>query len=230
MGGLLLKWVQAASVAFFMIIVVLYVFISDFRMFIHEASTQMFEGDIQSFKDFLLTFGVWAPIISCFLMIVAIVIFPPVPAFAVTFANGLIFGFFWGALLSWASAMLGAAMAFFIARSLGEPVLKWFFSSKLLQRMDQFIVRYGTRSILLTRLIPVFSFALVSYAAGLTSIRFMGYMLATGIGQAPATLLYSYLGEQATGSIMYIFWTFVVVICLGILATFFKSKFRMFRL
>ena len=41
------------------------------------------------------------------------------------------------------------------------------------------------------------SFDLVSYAAGLTSMGFWGFFWATGLGQLPATLVYSYVGGNA---------------------------------
>jgi len=39
----------------------------------------------------------------------------------------------------------------------------------------------------------------VSYAAGLTSMRLRVFLLATGLGQLPATLIYSYAGEMLVG-------------------------------
>ena len=43
------------------------------------------------------------------------------------------------------------------------------------------------------------SFDIVSYAAGLTSMKFMPFFIATGLGQLPATIVYSYVGGMLTG-------------------------------
>lgn len=43
------------------------------------------------------------------------------------------------------------------------------------------------------------SFDIVSYAAGLTSMSFGSFFIATGIGQLPATIIYSYVGSMLTG-------------------------------
>ena len=43
------------------------------------------------------------------------------------------------------------------------------------------------------------SFDIVSYAAGLTSMSFWSFFVATGIGQLPATIVYSYVGGMLTG-------------------------------
>ncbi len=53
--------------------------------------------------------------------------------------------------------------------------------------------------ILICRLLPFISFDIVSYAAGLTSMSFLNFMIATGIGQLPATILYSYVGGMLSG-------------------------------
>ena len=49
---------------------------------------------------------------------------------------------------------------------------------------------------LIARLIPLISFDVVSYAAGLTSMRLTPFLVATGIGQLPATVVYSLLGQN----------------------------------
>ena len=56
-------------------------------------------ADVEGFRDYLLSFGPLAAIISALLMIFQSVM-APLPAFVITFANGLLFGWFYGALLS----------------------------------------------------------------------------------------------------------------------------------
>jgi len=81
------------------------------------------QAAIAAFKDYLLGFGAWAAVVSAALMVFQSVA-APLPAFVVTFANGLLFGWAWGALLSWSSAMLGAVLCYWIAQSLGRPVVE----------------------------------------------------------------------------------------------------------
>ena len=47
----------------------------------------------------------------------------PIPAFLVTAANGMVFGSFWGALISWIGALMGALTSFYIARLFGNVAL-----------------------------------------------------------------------------------------------------------
>lgn len=82
--------------------------------------------------------------------------------------------------------------------------------SQTLETWDLFFARYGNRAILVSRLLPFVSFDIVSYGAGLTSISFWSFLWSTGLGQLPATLLYSYLGQNLTGSIQVLFWVFSI--------------------
>lgn len=72
---------------------------------------------------------------------------------------------------------------------------------------------------LFTRLVPIISFDMISYAAGLTPMRFRDFLGATLVGMAPATFLYAYLGEQAPQYIRVLLVAFeVVIVEAGILA------------
>ena len=178
---------------------------------------------IEAARAYIAGYGALAPVISAILMIFQSVI-APLPAFLITFANGLLFGVWWGAALSWSSAMLGAALCFFIARILGRPVVVKLLSESAVNTSDQFFQRYGKHAVLIARLVPVISFDLISYGAGLTGMRFLGFAIATGIGQLPATLLYSYLGDRVTGSIKALFWGFGIVIALSIIIGLVKRR------
>ena len=58
-----------------------------------------------------------------------------------------------------------------------------------------FMLRHGKGSIFLARALPCVPFGLVSYAAGLTSVRFIPYFLSTAAGKIFPTLLYGLLGS-----------------------------------
>lgn len=175
------------------------------------------EAAVAGLIDYLRSFGLWAPVVSAFLMILQSVV-APLPAFLLTFANGMLFGWAWGAALSWTSAMAGAALCFWIARALGRPAVTRLVSAPALEATDRFFLRFGTQSVLIARLLPFVSFDVVPYAAGLTAMPLRRFMIATGLGQLPATLLYSWLGQQATGSLKLLFWAFSLTLALAILA------------
>lgn len=179
--------------------------------------------NVETLRDYIAGYGALAPLVSALLMVLQSVI-APLPAFLITFANGLLFGVWWGAALSWSSAMLGAALCFFIARVLGRPVVGKLLSESAMNTSDRFFQRYGQHTVLIARLVPVISFDVISYGSGLTSMRFLWFAVATGIGQLPATLLYSYLGDRVSGSIKVLFWAFSIVIAAFIIMGLIKRK------
>lgn len=169
---------------------------------------------VEDFRSWLLGFGAWAPVASAAAMVLQSVV-APLPAFVVTFANGLLFGWAWGALLSWSSAMAGAALCFWIARALGRPAVERLAGgAAALEAADRFFQRHGRRAILFARLLPFVPFDPISYGAGLTATGWRSFLVASGIGQLPATLLYSWLGERASGSVRVLFWLFSIAAAL----------------
>ena len=181
--------------------------------------------DPLAMREYIAAYGPLAPIISALLMIFQSVA-APLPAFLITFTNGLLFGVWWGTALSWSSAMLGAALCFFIARYFGRPVVVKLISETALASSDQFFERYGKHAVLIARLVPIVSFDVISYGSGVTSMGFLGFWLATGIGQLPATILYSYLGDEATGTIKILFWVFGIVVAISIVTVLVKRRSR----
>lgn len=181
-----------------LLIIGIYLFVGPVNRFINQMIFYLSMLNLESLKQYILSFGIWAPIISFILMILQSVA-APLPAFLITFANAALFGWVKGALLSWTSAMAGAALCFYIARFLGRDTVEKFTSKFAIDSVDEFFNKYGKHTILIARLLPFMSFDLVSYAAGLTSMSFVSFFIATGIGQLPATIIYSYVGDMLTG-------------------------------
>lgn len=164
----------------------------------HTIIKMFSSGDFTVVREFVASYGAYAAVVSFLLMIFQSVA-APLPAFLITFANANLFGWWKGAILSWSSAMAGAAVCFFIARILGRDVVEKLTSKAGLRQIDEFFEKHGRMSVLIARLLPFISFDIVSYAAGLTSMSFGSFFVATGIGQLPATIIYSYVGGMLTG-------------------------------
>lgn len=180
-------------------VISLYFFIPSIKENVNQAVSILNNLDVDMLKKYILSFGIWAPTVSFILMILQSVI-APIPAFIITFANAGLFGWINGAILSWTSSMVGATLCFYIARFLGRDVVIKLTSNEGLNKVDKFFGKYGNYAILIARLLPFISFDIVSYAAGLTSMKFSAFFIATGIGQLPATIIYSYIGGVLTGT------------------------------
>lgn len=186
------------TLAIIIVLVCIYAFIPAVNNTINKIVFYLTTLDLEGLKEYILSFGIWAPIVSFLLMVLQSVA-APLPAFVITFANAALFGWVNGAILSWTSSMVGALICFYIARFLGRDTVEKMTSKFALKNIDDFFGKYGKHTILIARLLPFMSFDLVSYAAGLTSMGFVSFFIATGLGQLPATIVYSYVGGMLTG-------------------------------
>jgi uncharacterized membrane protein YdjX (TVP38/TMEM64 family) len=174
----------------------LYLLSSGFRSEINQALGLLGRGDIAGLRDYILSYGFWAPVASLFLMVLQALV-APVPSFLITFANGLAFGVFWGWVLSLFGHVLAAAVCFWISRALGRVPVEVLVGRTGLQSADRWFARWGMYAVFVGRLVPGVAFDVISYAAGLTRMRFRNFLIATALGIFPQTFLYSYLGRQA---------------------------------
>lgn len=137
--------------------------------------------------------GNLGPLLLLLLMMLAVVV-GPIPTLPVTAAAGLAFGLLPGVLLSIIGAMTGAMIAFTLARLLGRDALR-----ARLPTNPLFGIQGSQRllflTVLVTRLVPIFSFALVSYAAWVTAITTGRFALGTVVGMLPMTLVFAGLGR-----------------------------------
>jgi uncharacterized membrane protein YdjX (TVP38/TMEM64 family) len=200
-----------------------YLLSEGFRSEVDRAVAILGRGDVAGLRDYILSFGAWAPIVSALLMILQALV-APLPAFVLSFANGLAFGTFWGGMLSLASASLAAVVSFWIARLLGRGPVEALVGRTHLGAADRWFLRWGAYAILVARLVPVVSFDIISYAAGLTRMGFWQFMLATVVGMAPATFIYSYLGGQAPQYVQVLLVAFGVVIAGAVVAAVLRRR------
>lgn len=181
-----------------------YLWITPFHHFVNEATGMLAKLDIHALRDYLQSFGFWGPLISALIMVFQSVL-APLPAFLLTFTNAYLWGWFWGAVLSWSSAMVGAIVCFYIARGLGRPFAEKVITKKALHKIDHFFDEYGNYTVMVLRLLPFVSFDEVSYGAGFTSMKLVPFLIGTGIGQLPATIVYSLVGGSLNGNKLILF-------------------------
>jgi len=117
------------------------------------------------------------------------------PGGVLSVGAGFFFGLWWGFLVALVGNVSGAAISFFISRSIGRQWLRRkLMRNGTLVALEPAIEKEGWKIILLSQLHPLFPTSLLNYLYGLTKIRFRTCMLWVAIGQAPGLFLYSYLG------------------------------------
>lgn len=149
--------------------------------------------------EWLAGTGPWAPLVYIGVLIVAVVV-SPIPSVPLDIAAGLTFGLFWGSLYTLIGAEIGAIIAFLIARRLGRPRLASRLSPETMRQIDGLSARVGVKALVIMRLLPVFNFDWVSYAAGLTSISLPRFAAATLVGMTPPVVAITAVGSTYSGN------------------------------
>lgn len=142
--------------------------------------------------DLLATSGRLAPL--AFVMLMALIVVSPIPSVPFDVAAGVYFGPWLGTLYAAIGAALGAVAGFEIARWLGRDLVE-----RLVGGHISFCTtcsdRLLTRLVFVARMIPLVSFKVVSYGAGLTNMSVKRFALATFLGMLPLTFVYVSAGR-----------------------------------
>ncbi len=116
--------------------------------------------------------------------------------------------------------VLGSIIAFFLARYGGRPIVVKMIGHDRIDDIDSWVSKNGTGAVLLTRIIPVVPFDLVSYISGVTPIKFKDYLAATVIGAIPRCLFLAYAGSVAGGILLYLGTGIELLFTLGVIGFF----------
>ena len=146
-------------------------------------------------------FGAWGPLV--FVTAYALLTGAGFPAVVLSTLGALVFGKWLGTGLNLLGAMGGASIAFAFSRFF----LKDFFERRVFgesawyARFNEGVRHNGFYYILLVRLVPLFPFNGVNFAAGVTNLPYRHYFLGTLLGMVPHAFVYANavaeLGESA---------------------------------
>ena len=145
------------------------------------------------FIQILGEFGSLAPVLFMLIMALAVII-SPVPSIPLDIAASTFFGPLLGTLYSAFGALGGAVASFLIARFLGRQFIEQFLGGHInfCSKCSNLLL---TKVIFVARLLPIFSFDIVSYGAGLTKISLRGFSVAPLLGMLLLTFVYNYFGS-----------------------------------
>ncbi len=152
--------------------------------------------DPQNFSDFLSEYGSLSILAFIVFQILQVVI-AAIPGEFVQIAGGYIFGVFQGTLYSTLGILVGATIAFFIARLLGLKVVSKLLSEK---NVEKFKFLMNTRKseiiIFLLFLIPGLPKDILVYMAGLSPIRPLRFFSIYTVARMPGLIGSSIIGAN----------------------------------
>lgn len=160
--------------------------------------------------DFINIYPVAAPIVIIFFRFIGIVL-APLPGAPISFASIAVLPWWEAWIYNFIGAELGVITAFLIARKFREPVVARFAP---LQKVHEWQGKISERqqfwSFVGLRLATFVAFDFVSYAAGLSKLRFSSFVLACLLIDIPAGFIFFYFGGIAFQYSVYLFIGFVI--------------------
>ena len=142
----------------------------------------------EALGNFLDSAGLWAPLVFIAIYAAGVCLF--LPGTLLTGLGAAIFGAYWGFVYVWFGAMLGAAVAFWIGRTLGREFAATLIGNKL-KKYDDAIERNGFATVLYLRLV-YFPFTPMNFGMGLTKVHFGDYFFGTGLGIIVGTFIFTF--------------------------------------
>ena len=191
----------------------------------------LFFTDIAKFLNkeyvtsFVQSFGIYAPLSYMFIFAVATIFL--VPATPLSLLAGVLFGILEGTLYACIGAAIGALISFTLARLLGrdwvEQKINQHFSG--LKKYDQKLEEEGFFTVLFLRLVPIFPFAVLNYAIGLTRTKVRDFFFGTLLGIIPSTYVLVNIGAEADNPLSFKLYLFIAILALMMGIPYFYKNF-----
>ena len=148
---------------------------------------------IRSFINWVQQLGPVGVVVFIAAYALATVLF--LPGWIFTVGAGLVYGVVGGTLVALTGAVIGATLAFLVARYLLRKNIEEFAKKNpRFKAIDDAIGKNGWKIIGLLRLSPLIPFNFSNYFYGITSVSLRAYVAISAVGMIPGTLLYAYLG------------------------------------
>lgn len=141
--------------------------------------------------------GPWGPIAVTVYHIVQVVV-APVPGQVVDFADGYLFGSFWGSVYSVTGVAIGTLLAAYLARRYGRPLVVRFIGKRSMATVDRYLGESRLWVFFVLFLLPATPDDLLCFALGLSPIPLSRGVPVAVVARIPGVVASVFVG--ATGS------------------------------
>ncbi len=128
-------------------------------------------------KNFITSAGIWAPIAFIIIRLVTVVI-APLKLGPITIILHRAFGLWPSIFYSILVTVIGSCINFLISRRWGNKIIGFFFGPDILKMVDRYAQKYLDKNLTTSTLLFLTNYELVSYASGLTKVKFLQVLLA----------------------------------------------------
>jgi uncharacterized membrane protein YdjX (TVP38/TMEM64 family) len=166
-------------------------------------------------RRFIVAAGPWGPLVVLLLFLSTYVIAPlngsPI-LFAGYYAYGINVIF-----LATLAGIISFVINFWIARNWGRDFIEKLVGARNIKKIDRLTENYGLVSLFFLRFLQGGLHDFVSYAAGITSMRFAPYMIVSLLAEIPGTALWYYIVSRVGSPAAFTVVTWIMAISLSVL-------------
>jgi uncharacterized membrane protein YdjX (TVP38/TMEM64 family) len=159
-----------------------------------DAVSAALRGDTAEVRSEVRELDFWGPLTILALCLIHSFVF--YPAEIVDAAAGFVYGFGPALALVMAGWLLNGLACWAIGRSVARPLLERLLGRERFDRTEAMIERGGISLLLAVRLVPIFPFSVISYAAGAARVPLPRFVWTTAVGYLPITAISVYLGTE----------------------------------
>ncbi|MBV4418367.1 TVP38/TMEM64 family protein [Clostridium tyrobutyricum] len=149
---------------------------------------------LHKLRNYIQSYGKFSAIIFIIIYSFKPVLFV-IPSSLMSILAGSIYGPYVATILSMIGCFGSATVAFFLAKFFGRSFVDKILHGKAL-KLDNNIEKYGFRIMTIMRLSFVFPFDPLSYASGLSKMKYRDFIFGTLIGILPEMITYSFMGKN----------------------------------
>ncbi len=147
----------------------------------------------EELRNYLISFGVLAPLIIVFMVVLEVLV-APIPPLVPILAAGFLFGPLIGAIYIYLGNILGTLLVFFLARKFGRSAAFKIFKRDKIKKYEAAIKR-NENILLAFYFFPFFPLDVISAAFGVSAIRIKKFIILIVIGYAINISLLFLLGD-----------------------------------
>lgn len=169
----------------------------------------------QSLRTFIDEAGALGPLAVILLCLIAYII-APISSTPAIFAGYYAYGKNVIFLATFAS-IISFVVNFWLARKWGRSLVQKLVGAAKMKKFDKFTENYGLLSLFFLRLLQAGLHDFVSYASGITKIRFWPYLGVSLLAEIPGTLLWYYVATKTNNPISFTFFTWLMAVVLSLI-------------
>ena len=177
------------KISLFIVIVLLVIFLA-YQFGLIDLLT-----NISDLRAYLENLGWWGYVIFILLSVIVAVFLLPGQVLAIV--GGLAYGGLIGGALTVIGASLGATLSFIIGKYVARGyIIQRFGNDPTFQKIEKGVRENGLSFLIFTRLVPIFPFAIQSYAYAMTPMSVKKFSLISFLTMMPASFIYAFMASE----------------------------------